>query len=157
VAPLIFHNQWHFAVTENQCIKNCESGLPDGIFSYKKSNVWYFLEGLEIENVGIFCIRLEYFTGILVYFYPFGIFCDKSIYLVVLWYIFRELFIIFLPVLVYYTKKNLATLIGVFLAQTNGSSSRLKVNKKTASEKVFLLCYSFQTLSLFYSGLPDFT
>jgi hypothetical protein len=30
-----------------------EAGLPDGIFSYQKSQFGYILEGLGMENVGI--------------------------------------------------------------------------------------------------------
>jgi hypothetical protein len=43
-------------------------GLPDGIFSNQKSQFGKILDGLGIEDVGIF-------YGHLVYFWPFGIFC----------------------------------------------------------------------------------
>jgi hypothetical protein len=33
---------------------NVASGLPDGLFSNQKSQLGYILEGLGIENVGIF-------------------------------------------------------------------------------------------------------
>jgi hypothetical protein len=38
--------------------------LPDGIFSYQISQLEYILEGLGMENVGIFKGHLEYFTAI---------------------------------------------------------------------------------------------
>jgi hypothetical protein len=38
--------------------------LPDGLFSYLKSQFGYILEGPEMENVGIFYGHLEYFTAI---------------------------------------------------------------------------------------------
>jgi hypothetical protein len=34
--------------------------LPDGLFSYKKYQVGYILEGLGMENVGIICGHLDY-------------------------------------------------------------------------------------------------
>jgi hypothetical protein len=37
--------------------------LPDGLFSYKKSPFGYILEGLGMENVGIFYYHLEYYTA----------------------------------------------------------------------------------------------
>jgi hypothetical protein len=41
-----------------------EPGLPDGIFSDKKSQFGKILEGLRMENVGIFYGHLEYFKYI---------------------------------------------------------------------------------------------
>jgi hypothetical protein len=41
--------------------------LPDGIFSYQKSQFGKILEGLGIENVGIFYCSVEF------YLRPFGI------------------------------------------------------------------------------------
>jgi hypothetical protein len=40
------------------------AGLPDGIFSYQKSQFGYILEAQGIEIVGIFYSHLEYFTVI---------------------------------------------------------------------------------------------
>jgi hypothetical protein len=54
-------------------------GLPDGIYSYKKSQFGYNLEGLGIENLGIFYGTWEYlrhFVGIL---RPFGILCGHLV------------------------------------------------------------------------------
>jgi hypothetical protein len=40
------------------------TGVPDGLFSYPKSQFGYILMGLGMENVGIFYGHLEYFTSI---------------------------------------------------------------------------------------------
>jgi hypothetical protein len=40
------------------------SGLPDGIFSYQKSQFGKRFEGLRLENFNIFYGHLEYFTDI---------------------------------------------------------------------------------------------
>jgi hypothetical protein len=52
--------------------------LPDGLFSYQKSQVWYILGGLGMENIGILYGHLEYFTSIWYIswyvLWPFGIF-----------------------------------------------------------------------------------
>jgi hypothetical protein len=38
-------------IYNNNCIA---AGLPDGLFSYQKYRLGYILEGLGMENVGIF-------------------------------------------------------------------------------------------------------
>jgi hypothetical protein len=38
--------------------------LPDGIFSNQKFRFGYILEGLGMENVGIFYNHVEYLTAI---------------------------------------------------------------------------------------------
>jgi hypothetical protein len=58
------------------------------------------LEGLASENLGIFYDHLVYFKG-------------QCKYFMVIWYILWQ-FGIFCPVLVFWTKKNLATLAGAF-------------------------------------------
>jgi hypothetical protein len=84
------------------------AGLPDGTFSYQKSQFGQILEGLGMVNVGIVYGLLEYFTvilyiyivviwnmirsfcifsGHLVYFWSFYIFCGHWVYFVVIWYI----------------------------------------------------------------------
>jgi hypothetical protein len=63
-----------------------------------KIPIWLVLEGLTMENLGIFYDHLVYFTSIGNILWPFCIFCGKSG--------------IFFPVLVFWTKKNLATLPG---------------------------------------------
>jgi hypothetical protein len=54
------------------------------------------LAGLAMEDVGTVFIHL-------VYLQPFGIFYGRLVYFLELWYIF--------PVLVCYSRKNLATLL----------------------------------------------
>jgi hypothetical protein len=51
-------------VTGKCCYLNSETGLPDGIFSNQKYQFWSFLEGIAIENIGIFYVHLVYFTSI---------------------------------------------------------------------------------------------
>jgi hypothetical protein len=58
-----------------------------------------------MENLGIFYDHQVYFTAIENILWPFGIFCGNLVYFVAIWYIF--------PVLVIWTKKNLATLFVV--------------------------------------------
>jgi hypothetical protein len=57
------------------------TGLPDGLFSNQKSKFWSILEGLRMENAGIFYGHLEYFTIIWYLLWPLG-------NVVVIWYIF---------------------------------------------------------------------
>jgi hypothetical protein len=97
------------------------------------------LEGLAIENVGIFYGHLVYFKAVWSILWPFGIFYDHLIYFMAIWYIF--------PVLVCCIKKNLATLRAVlknFLPQTLPSGERKGFLNK--------LCF-FR----FRAGLPDFS
>jgi hypothetical protein len=70
--------------------------LPDGIFSNRKSQFGYILEGLAMEDVGIFLAIWSILR-------QFGLFYGNLVYFVVIWYIFT--------VLVCCTKKNLATLV----------------------------------------------
>jgi hypothetical protein len=62
-------------------------GLPDGIFLYIfqiKSQLWYILEGLGMENVGIFYghfVSLKLFVKL---------YC-RLVYFEVIWYIFAIL------------------------------------------------------------------
>jgi hypothetical protein len=45
--------------TESTMLRTiCVAGLPDGIFSYQKSQFLYILEGLGIERFGIFLAYL---------------------------------------------------------------------------------------------------
>jgi hypothetical protein len=60
---------------------NLTTGLPDGLFSNQKSKFWSILEGLRMENAGIFYGHLEYFTIIWYLLWPLG-------NVVVIWYIF---------------------------------------------------------------------
>jgi hypothetical protein len=58
-----------------------------------------------MEDVGIFYRHAVFFTAIRHILWSFGIFCGDLVYFVVIWYLF--------PVLVYCSKKNLATLQGI--------------------------------------------
>jgi hypothetical protein len=61
--------------------------LPlDGLFSNKTSQFGPILEGLAMENLGIFYDHLVYFTAIGKILWPFGIFCGHSVYLSPFWY-----------------------------------------------------------------------
>jgi hypothetical protein len=64
-------------------------------FQTKKSQFGLILEGLAMENLGISYDYLVYFTAIRNILWPFGIFCSN---------------LVFSPVLVFWTKKILATL-----------------------------------------------
>jgi hypothetical protein len=71
------------------------SGLPDGLFSNQKIQIWVNFGGPRDKKVGIYYIHMsiwEYITAIR----PFG-------NLVAIWYLF--------PFLVFLIKKNLATLL----------------------------------------------
>jgi hypothetical protein len=61
-------------------------GLPYGLFSNQKSHFWQILEGLAMENLGIFYDHLVYFTAIGNILGPFGIFCGNLVYFSPLWY-----------------------------------------------------------------------
>jgi hypothetical protein len=62
-------------------------GLPDGLFSKQKFLFGYFLEGLGIHTVGIFCSHLEHFTTIWYVSWPFGILCGHSVNFTQFWYV----------------------------------------------------------------------
>jgi hypothetical protein len=78
-----------------------QSLLPDGIFSFEKSQFWYILEGLRME------ICLLYFMAVNCILRPFLIFYDH-------WYVLWS-FGIFSPVLVGCTKKTRAILAAVIV------------------------------------------
>jgi hypothetical protein len=67
-------------------ILSCWTGLPDGIFSNKKSKFVLILEGLALEDVDIFYVYLIYFTAICHILWPFGIFSGNLVYFVPFWY-----------------------------------------------------------------------
>jgi hypothetical protein len=60
------------------------SELPDALFSYQKSQFGSILEGLGMENVGMFVTIWNILR-------PFGIICGSLVYFVVIWYIFHVL------------------------------------------------------------------
>jgi hypothetical protein len=65
--------------------KTVGAGLPDGIFSNQK--FWCFLEGLDMEDVGIFYGPLVYFTAIWCFRWTFGIFRGNLVYFPPFWYV----------------------------------------------------------------------
>jgi hypothetical protein len=73
----VFISQFNLSANACSCFIQA-SGLPDGIFSYQKSQFGYILENLGMENVGIFipiCNILPPFGIVLVnlvYFWSFG-------------------------------------------------------------------------------------
>jgi hypothetical protein len=48
-------------------------------FKTKKSKFGLIIEGLRIENVGIFYDNLQYFTAVCNILWPFGIFCGHLV------------------------------------------------------------------------------
>jgi hypothetical protein len=52
----------HTVTYKHQC--RPEQQWPDGIFSYQKYNFGYVLEGLGMENFGIFYVHFLYFMVI---------------------------------------------------------------------------------------------
>jgi hypothetical protein len=62
-----------------------QAGLPDGLFSNQKSQFGYILEGLAMENLGIFYDHLVYFTATEHILWPFGIFCGHLVYFPPFW------------------------------------------------------------------------
>jgi hypothetical protein len=85
-----------------RCRRNvwCQPGLPDGLFLNQKSWFGKILEGLRWEKVAIFFGHLQYFTDEWDILWPFATFC---VHLVCTCF----------PVLVSWTKKNLATLVSI--------------------------------------------
>jgi hypothetical protein len=59
--------------------------LPDGLLSYQKSQFGYILEGLGMENVGIFYDYLEYLTAIWYILWQFCTVCGHLVQFVVIW------------------------------------------------------------------------
>jgi hypothetical protein len=49
--------------------------LPDGLVSNQKSQIWFILEGLGMENVFVFYEHLKYFMVIWYNLLQFGIVC----------------------------------------------------------------------------------
>jgi hypothetical protein len=79
-------------------------GLPDVIFVYKKSQIGYILGALVWKN-------LVYLLAVCNILWPFRIVYGRLVYFIAIWYI--PLPPTPTPVLVYCTKKNLATLLKV--------------------------------------------
>jgi hypothetical protein len=72
------------------------AGLPDGLFSNQKSQFGLILEGLAMDNLGIFYDNLVYFKAVENILWPFGIFCGNLVYFPPFWY---------------FGQRNLATLL----------------------------------------------
>jgi hypothetical protein len=92
-----------------QCSASTYQGCQMGNFQ-TKNPIWLNLDGLAMEDVDIFNL-------------PFGLFCGNSVYFVAIWYTYVRYgyLVIFFPVLVFCTQKNLATLAPMRM-QTSGSS-----------------------------------
>jgi hypothetical protein len=56
-------------------------GLPDGLFSNQRPQFWSILEGLAMENLGIFYDHLVYFTAMGNILWAFSIFCGHLVYI----------------------------------------------------------------------------
>jgi hypothetical protein len=60
--------------------KETRSGLPDGLFSNQNSKFGKILEGLAVEDVGIFYGHLVHFTVFWYILLTFGIVCGNLVY-----------------------------------------------------------------------------
>jgi hypothetical protein len=77
--------------------KNHFTGLPDGMcISNQKSQFGLILEGLAMEDIGIFYGHLVYFEAIWYILRQFGIICGHLVYFAAIWYILW----LFSPILV---------------------------------------------------------
>jgi hypothetical protein len=56
------------------------AGFPDSLFSNQKSQFGLILEGIGMENVGIFYGQLVYFSAIYYNLWQFGIVCGNLVY-----------------------------------------------------------------------------
>jgi hypothetical protein len=63
-----------------------QPGLPDGLFSNQKSKVGLILQGLAMEDVGIFRGHLIHFTVFCYISWPFGIVGGNLVYFFPFWY-----------------------------------------------------------------------
>jgi hypothetical protein len=82
-------------------------------FQTKNTNLGKFLQGLDMEEVGIFYLPFGVFYGHVVYFTaiwcilrPFGVFYCHLVYFMVIWDIYVMFIRYFFPVLVCCTKKS---------------------------------------------------
>jgi hypothetical protein len=73
------------------------AGMPDGLLSNQKSQFGSILEGLAMENVGIFYVHLVCFTAIGNILWSLGIFCGHLVYFSPFWYVVRNLNLATLP------------------------------------------------------------
>jgi hypothetical protein len=61
------------------------TGLPDGSFSNQKSKFGKILEGLAMEDAGMFYGHLVYFTAFCHILLTFGIVCGNLVYVFPFW------------------------------------------------------------------------
>jgi hypothetical protein len=96
--------------------------LPDGIFSNKKSKFGEILEGLAVEDVGIFraIFSILRASGI------FGTFCGHMVHGVVIWYILSRFGML--------CRKHLAALSVCFIKEMPGAGFR---PQGKGNEKIF--------------------
>jgi hypothetical protein len=66
------------------------AGLPDGLFSNQKSKFGLILEGLAIEDVGIFYERLIHFMVFCYILWTFGVVRKYLVYFFQFWYFVRR-------------------------------------------------------------------
>jgi hypothetical protein len=64
-----------------------KSGLPDGFFSNQKSQFVLILEGLAMEDVGIFYVHSVNFPAIWHILWPLGIFYPVLVHFYPCWYV----------------------------------------------------------------------
>jgi hypothetical protein len=84
-------------------------GLPDGLFSSQKSQIWFIFVGLRMEHLDMFYVHFYTFKSIWCILTPFVTFCDNLV-------------LTYFPTLVCLNDKNLATLhacMGVFILVTD--------------------------------------
>jgi hypothetical protein len=85
--------------------------VPDGIFTYQKFRFWFVSDCLSMETLTIFYGHFGIFKAIFFIFEAIRcILWSFGVYFVVIWCIFCGNLVYILTFLVYYTKKNLATL-----------------------------------------------
>jgi hypothetical protein len=49
-----------FSFVKAPILSQMQQGLPDGIFSYQKRQLWFILEGLAMNNFGVLHCHLVY-------------------------------------------------------------------------------------------------
>jgi hypothetical protein len=101
--------------------------LPDGLFSNQKIPVWV--------NFGVSSNGISWYILL-----PFGLFYGHWKYFMAIWYILWLFGIPIFPILVFCTKKNLATLVAGSLAALKVTSKRLLTGFGYVSFLVMYLC-----------------
>jgi hypothetical protein len=96
------------------------------VFANQISLFGYILEGLGIENVGIFCGHRVYFTAIWYILLPFGIFYSHVVHFMAILYNYFLIIWCIFSILVCSTKKNLAILIAYETGMEWGATTRYR-------------------------------